>query len=103
MQAEHLFTHPDLERRALADRLGTNERYLADAIHQQAGETVGTYIARQRLQYALELLGTHPELTLEAVAIDSGHPSYSTFYRAFGKMYGMSPSEYRRISTKREI
>lgn len=103
MQTERLFTQSDIDRKALADRLGTNERYLADAIRQESDETVSAYITRLRLQYALELLETRTELTLEAVATESGHASYSPFYRAFGKMYGMSPSEYRKFSTKKNI
>lgn len=98
MQTERLFTEPDLNRKKLADILGTNEMYLADAIKEGCGATFSEYISQLRLHYSLELLGTHPELTLEAVAVDSGHNSYSPFFRAFTKTYGMSPSEYWKLS-----
>ena len=35
---------------------------------------------------------------LDAVAEQSGHGSYSPFFRAFVRKYGMGPSDYRRMS-----
>ncbi len=102
MQAEKLFTDPELNRKALADRLSTNESYLADAIREATGGTFSAYIAGLRLGYSLDLLAGRDELTLDAVAIDSGHGSYSSFFRAFTKQYGISPSEYRRLSAVKE-
>ncbi|MFT3738937.1 MAG: helix-turn-helix domain-containing protein [Breznakibacter sp.] len=98
MQEEKPFTNPVLNRKKLADRLNTNESYLADAIREGTGNTFSTYISDLRLQYALELLGSHPEMTLDAIAIDSGHGSYSPFFRAFSKKYGITPSEFRKLS-----
>lgn len=100
MKTERPFTDPQLDRRKLADQLGTNEKYLADAIRQGSGETPLGYITKQRLNYALNLLDSQTDLSLEAVAIDSGHASYSTFFRAFTKTYGMNPSEYRRLASR---
>ncbi|MDF9830197.1 helix-turn-helix domain-containing protein [Parabacteroides sp. PF5-6] len=94
-----LYLSAELDRHRLIEQLGTNERYLIEAVHAGSGMTISGYIAQLRLRYALELLHDHPELTLEAVALDSGHASYSTFFRAFTKAYGMSPTEYRKINT----
>ncbi len=102
MQAEKPFTDPDLNRRALAERLATNETYLAAAIREATGLTVATYIAQLRLQYSLELIAAHPDMTLDAVAADSGHGSYSSFLRLFPKQYGITPSEYRRLAAVRK-
>lgn len=103
MQKERLFIEPTIDRKKLADLLGTNEKYLADAIRQESGETVAIYINRMRLQYALQLLDTEPDMTLESIALDSGHTSYSSFYRAFIKAYGINPSEYRKFSKGKYI
>ncbi len=103
MQKDKLFTNPDISRKSLADLVGTNEMYLADAIREGSGETFSEYITHLRLNYALELLNNQPELTLDAIAIDSGHGSYSPFYRSFGKTFGMSPSEYRKLSSVKNI
>lgn len=95
---DHLYLSPDLDRHRLISQLGTNERYLIEAVHAGSGMTIGNYISSLRLRYALDLFHEHPELTLEAIALDSGHASYSTFFRAFTRTYGMSPTEYRRLS-----
>lgn len=102
MKEEKLFTDPTLDRRTLAERLGTNEKYIADAIHAGSQETLSAYITRQRLQYATELLDTQSELTLEAIAADAGFGSYPPFYRAFSKTYGMTPRDYRLFAQRKD-
>jgi AraC-like DNA-binding protein len=101
MQKEKLFTDPDLNRKMLSDRLGTNETYLADAIREATGETFSNYVSDLRLQYTLQLMSEQSDLTSDAVAIDSGHGSYSTFFRLFTKKYGITPSEYRKMAKKK--
>ena len=102
MKTEKLFANPDMSRRKLADRLKSNETYIADAIRESTRETYSSYISNLRLHYALELLHNQPQITLDAVAIDSGHGSYSSFYRLFTKKYGITPSEYRKLSESKE-
>ena len=96
--ADKLFTDPELNRRKLADLIGSNETYLADAIREATGETFSAYISTLRLQYALELFETQPDISLDSVAVDTGYGSYSPFYRAFIKKYGITPSEYRKLA-----
>lgn len=103
MKEEKLFTDPELNRKKLADHIGTNESYLATAIKQGSGETFSDYLSNLRLQYALDLLNNSPEMTFDALAIDSGHGSYSQFFRSFTKKYGISPSEYRKLSLKKSL
>lgn len=98
MQDEKLFTDSEIDRKNLAVRMGTNEKYLADAVREGAGTTLSSYIADLRLSYSLVLLSEYPELPLRAIAVESGHGSYSPFFRAFIRKYGMSPSEYRNLS-----
>ncbi|MDR2679375.1 MAG: helix-turn-helix domain-containing protein [Tannerella sp.] len=100
MQDEKPFIDPALNRKMLAARMNTNETYLADAIRETTGETVSSYISGLRLRYALMLLNEHPEMTLDTIAVDSGHGSYSPFFRSFTKKYGITPSEYRKMSAK---
>lgn len=102
INAEKTFTDPDLTRKKLADLIGSNETYLANSIREGAGETFSAYISNLRLQYAVELLDKNPDITLDAVAVDSGHGSYSPFYRSFTKKYGITPSEYRKLSLSTE-
>ncbi|MDL2241946.1 helix-turn-helix domain-containing protein [Bacteroidales bacterium OttesenSCG-928-L03] len=101
MRREKYFTDPNLSRKKLADELGSNEMYLAEAIKAGMGGTYSAYLSSLRLQYALELLDNNSEMTLDGIALDSGHGSYSQFFRSFSKKYGITPSEYRRLAKKR--
>ena len=103
MQKDKLFIEPDLNRKKLANQLHTNEHYLADAIREATGETFSTYLANLRLQYALELLEENSGLPIDALAIDSGHGSYASFLRLFTKKYGITPSEYRKLATEKNL
>lgn len=104
MYHEKLFLDPDIDRRSVAARLGTNESYLASAIHEGAANTTfANYISGLRLAYSLDLLTGNPDMTLETVAQESGYASYSPFFRAFVKKYGMSPSEYRKLYSAKTV
>jgi AraC-like DNA-binding protein len=101
MQEKTPFTDPTLNRKMLATYINSNEAYLAEAIREATGETVSSYISGLRLQYALKLLEEHPDITIDAIAIDSGYGSYSPFFRSFAKKYGITPSEYRKMSREK--
>lgn len=104
MSCEKLFLDPEVDRRSVAARLGTNENYLAGAIHEGASNTTfANYIAGLRLTYSLDLLTGNPDMTLETVAQESGFASYSPFFRSFVKKYGMSPSEYRKLYAAKSL
>lgn len=98
MESERLFSDPTLDRRTLSELLCTNDKYLADAVRSGAGTTVAAYISDCRLSYSLQLLSSHYSMPLDIIAEKSGHGSYSSFFRAFLKKYGMTPSDYRRLS-----
>ncbi len=104
MYTEKLFLDPEVNRRSVAARLGTNENYLAGAIREGAADTTfANYISGLRLAHSLNLLTGNPDMTLETVAQESGYASYSPFFRAFVKKYGMSPSEYRRLFSAKSL
>lgn len=93
----HIYTDADLDRSRLAQLLGTNEHYVTDAISACAnGKSVNGFLNEYRLRYAASLLATTAE-SVAAVAELSGF-SRSSFFRIFSDAYGMSPSEYRKVT-----
>lgn len=101
MVEDKLFRDPALNRKQLADILGTNENYLAAAIREvNEGQTVGDFINGFRLDYACGLITDCPSMTLEMVANESGLMTRSTLFRLFLKKFGMSPSQYRTEQIK---
>ena len=96
------FTNPKLGRKELADSLGTNTTYLAEAIKACAnGMTVTEYLNRIRLVQAGNMLIELPQLPVDAVGEDCGFTSRSTYYRLFRDYYGMSPTEFRNIAKEK--
>ena len=90
-----------LNRKALADMLSTNEKYLHDLIKEYTGLTCAEYIISLRLDHACRLLDDADNyLTVDEIADNSGFSSRKTFYRQFGKHYNISPAQYRK---KREL
>lgn len=59
------------------------------------GETVNDYIARRRLENAVNLLIFKKDLSVTQVALDSGFSSSANFSKAVKLHFGYSPSEIR--------
>ena len=104
MAEEKPYRDTTFNRTALAKMMGTNEKYVADAVREGAGTTVSNYITDIRLNCSLELLsdesGNGEPVSLDDDARDSGFGSYSSFWRAFQKKFSMTPSEYRSLHDK---
>lgn len=92
-----IFTDPKVNRKIIAELLGTNEKYVFDIIKEYYGTNISDYINTLRLNYARGLLSlSENKRTIESIAIDSGFNSRSAFYRLFKEYYGMTPLEFRR-------
>ena len=83
MESEKLYLQPKLNRKALAAKLNTNERYLADAIQIVIGVTVSAFINQYRLKHSMDLLISNPLMKIEDVAIESGFTSRVSYFRVF--------------------
>ena len=97
MDEQQPYTDETLNRDSLARLLGTNAKYLEQAIRQcSKGETPGDFITRYRLEHVVRLLKTTDD-PIAIIGELSGIPSRATLARLFRNAYGMSPSEYRKI------
>ena len=81
MQEEHFFQQPNLKISDMARRLGTNSKYISQAINQVLGEPFADYVNNYRIRYAKELHQQHPDLPISEVAHRSGYLSMQSFYR----------------------
>ena len=98
MRSAQLYTDPALTRKSLAERLGTNENYLATAIREgTGGQSLSEYFNTLRLNDALDRLLTSSE-PIERIAEEVGFSSYRYFHRLFRERFGLSPSALRRQS-----
>ena len=79
----------------LAERFFINKFYLTRLFREQYGSTIVNYLLSLRLSHAKELL-RFTDLSVEEVGARCGMPEANYFSRAFRKVEGVSPSEYRR-------
>jgi AraC family transcriptional regulator len=59
------------------------------------GETLGEYVRRLRLERAARKLKQQPGEPIVQIALEAGFETHESFTRAFGHMFGVSPSAYR--------
>lgn len=78
----------------LAARSYLSKYYFMRRFKEMTGYTVHNYILLKRVLYAAELLGNGVSAT--RAAIMSGFGDYSTFSRAYKKIYGVPPKKSRR-------
>lgn len=80
--------------RDLAARVHVSPCYFCKLFKKQAGMTFTEYHTRTRIEKAKKLL-LQPEHRVSEVAYEAGFESIPYFNRAFRRLVGCSPSEYR--------
>jgi AraC family transcriptional regulator len=80
----------------LAMEAGLHPTHLARSFRSLTGYTVGEYIRQRRVSRAQQLFITNPSYTVSRVAMESGFFDHAHLTRSFGRLLGVSPSEYRR-------
>lgn len=97
MDEQKPYTDENLNRDTLASLLGTNEKYVVQAIRECShGETVTDFINHYRLEHVARLLKSTDD-PIAIIGELSGIPSRATLARLFRNAYGMTPTEYRKI------
>lgn len=96
MEAEKLFTEPELTLADLANHLEIHPNYLSQVINEIEGVNFYDYINHLRIEEFKKIvkLPNNQQYTLIALAYDCGFNSKSAFNRFFKKATDLSPSEY---------
>ena len=94
VMGEKSYLNPDIDASTLASELGISAHYLSQVFSQEMQTTFYSYINDARIEAAKEALKTSQQNVLE-VALSVGYNSRSSFYNAFKKRTGMTPSKYK--------
>jgi AraC-like DNA-binding protein len=98
MTEQQPYTDETLNRDMLAQLLGTNAKYVEQAIHECSnGDTVTGFITRYRLEHVARLLKTTDD-PISIIGEQAGIPSRATLARLFRNTYGMTCSEFRKAA-----
>ena len=90
-----LYLRHNLKISDVAAELCTNRLYVSTAINEEMGITFSDYINRKRVNYAIHLMRTNPQMTIYEIADLSGFSSDKSIYRNFKNITGKSPKEIR--------
>jgi AraC-like DNA-binding protein len=81
----------------IATAADVHPKYAMNVFKKSTGMTLNDYVSLMRLSYAQALLMREDANVLQ-VAMESGFGSLSAFNKAFRRISGMSPSDFRRDS-----
>ena len=97
IENEKLFLQPDFGRQSLIERTGLSKEQIGAAFAQGSDNaSLPAYVRELRLDYAVRLMNSQPELNVEQVSQASGFTSADTFTRNFRTKFGMTPTTYKQ-------
>lgn len=95
VMGEKSYLNPDIDASTLASDLGISVHYLSQVLSQEMQTTFYSYINDARIEAAKVALKGSQQTVLE-IALSVGYNTRSSFYNAFKKRTGMTPSKYKQ-------
>lgn len=92
------YEHYDLSLNSLAVYFGITGNYLSGLFKKQCGTNFSNYLEKVRISHAEEML-TVSDMTIDEIAQKVGYTSSDSFRRAFRRVRGISPSQFRENIT----
>ncbi len=101
MELDHLHRDPNLSLWVLARHIGASPNYISQTLNEVIGESFFDFVNGYRVAEAMKLLSTSNETVL-AIAYEVGFNARSSFYNAFKRVTGQTPTNYRKTMSPRE-
>lgn len=95
-ETRKIYTNPDLTLSILAKELNIRPQLLSQFINDNLNKSFAQFINEYRIDEAKRLLKESTQFKIDAVGFESGFNSSSTFYSAFKKITGTTPSSYQK-------
>lgn len=99
IEQQKLYLNPELNQKLLITLLGTNRKYLYQAISQNAEENFKQMVNRYRVNEAKRLIearvDANTDSSLEDIHALAGFNSVTSYYRAFKFFTGLTPRDYQ--------
>ena len=94
---EKLYLTDQITINDIAERLGTDRRYLSRFINERYGINFSQWISEMRIEEAKLLMEQKPDEGMEWVALQTGFSSLSYFSKVFSQVVGVSPKKWRAL------
>jgi len=97
MDKDEVYTNSSFSLADLATRLEVNRNYVSATINRCTGNNFANFINEYRINKAIDIMSVkkNASLTIDQIAYSSGFNDRKSFYRAFKKITGLAPSEFR--------
>jgi AraC-like DNA-binding protein len=92
---QELYKNPDLKLNDLAKKINISGHQLSQLLNDNLGKSFAVYINEYRVNCACELIINDKGIKLEEIGYEVGFNSKSTFYTAFKKHKGTTPTLYK--------
>nr|WP_290444209.1 AraC family transcriptional regulator [Pseudoalteromonas sp. XMcav2-N] len=96
MQDDKLYLDAELTLQKLSDASGVSTNYLSQVLNETLKVNFFDFVNHWRIEAAKARLLAGTESVLH-IALEVGFNARSSFYKAFKKETGLTPSEYRRV------
>lgn len=90
---------PDLSLKKISEEFSISESYFSYLFKAETGRNFSEYLEELRMQQAIQLL-KETDIPLSELYHHLGYNNPNSFRRAFKKVYGASPKEFRRNRTE---
>lgn len=97
---QHIYTDSTLNREKVAEKLGISAGYVSQIVNVVTGDNFANYINQYRVEAVKEMMSNsdYENYNLLTMGLESGFTSKTTFYKAFKKITGQTPNEYKNTS-----
>lgn len=96
------YRHTNLKVIDIANFFGYNEKYLSHLFRSVTGVSLKQYILQEKIDLAKYIL-TETNDTVASIAESLGFEDSHNFMKAFKKIAGLTPTEYRNTYSKRTV
>lgn len=96
MRANAPYTDPEFDLTTLATLVGSNRTYVSKAINTCSTLNFSSWLAKYRIEMAVQMLSAHPTISLTDLSEMIGYDNRSRFHRHFVAVVGLTPAEFRK-------
>ncbi|HAK76052.1 MAG TPA: DNA-binding protein [Runella sp.] len=99
MKEKTLFKNPNLKLNDLAKEINLSGHQLSQLLNDYLEKNFSLFVNEYRIEEACKMLSMNVPLTIDAIGDEVGFNSKSTFFAAFKKIKGLTPSAYQKQKT----
>lgn len=95
IQKEEIYGNPTLKLSDFANLMDISAHQLSQLLNDNLQKNFSTYLTEFRIKKSCELIASGVNLKIEAIGYEVGFQSKSTFFAAFKKITGTTPSLFK--------